>query len=414
MDPAWSPDGRHIAFSSDRDGPSGIYVMNADGSGVRRITDSFGLQPAWSPDGRHIAFKGSYGLSIVNADGGGEPMRLIEDSSFVWSPTWSPDGQSIAFSSERDGNPEVYVINVDGSGLARLTNYPGEDSYPAWSPSPAIIPRPLPATMTPTAVPTSVPYSEEKIVFESERDGNYAIYIMNTDGSGVTRLIGSGSNPAWSPDGARIAFRGVGEISIINSDGRGTAERVVYDWDAWDPTWSVDGQHIAYSAPAEEHDHSSDIFVIDTDGGQPVNLTNHPAEDRDPAWSPDGRQIAFESDRDGDWDGDSSVYIMNADGLGITRLTDSGWDPAWSPDGKHIAFSSGGILIVDADGTGLRRVLEDWDYAWDPTWSPDGQQIAFSSERDGNPEIYVINVDGSGLTRLTNDPGDDGCPAWSP
>ena len=145
--PAWSPDGRRIAFESERDGNDEIYVMNADGSGVARLTVNDAI------------------------DG---------------SPAWSPDGQRIAFDSLRDDNFEVYLMNADGSGVTRLTNNDARDWHPVWSPD------------------------GRRIAFESNRDGNAEIYLMNPDGSGVVRLTYNGAadwvSPAWSPDGRRIAF----------------------------------------------------------------------------------------------------------------------------------------------------------------------------------------------------------------
>ena len=162
--PVWSPDGRRIAFDSDRDGNWEIYVMNADGSGVTRLTDNDA------------------------ADG---------------FPAWSPDGRRITFDSDRDGNWEIYVMNADGSGVARLTDNGAADGFPAWSPD------------------------GRRIAFESNRDGNVEIYLMNPDGSGVVRLTYNGAadfSPAWSPDGRRIAFYsnrddGNWDIYVMNAAG---------------------------------------------------------------------------------------------------------------------------------------------------------------------------------------------------
>jgi Tol biopolymer transport system component len=131
-----------IAFASGRVNVQGnsyfdIYVMNADGSGRRRLTrvsadyDS----PAWSPDGRRIAFEHGGDIYVLNPDGGGQ-RRLTRNPSYNDSPTWSPDGRRIAFSSTRSGNGDVYVMNADGSGQRRLTRNPREDNDPAWSPVP--------------------------------------------------------------------------------------------------------------------------------------------------------------------------------------------------------------------------------------------------------------------------------------
>ena len=266
-EPAWSPDGRRITFATERDGDSEIYVMNADGSGVTRLTDN-GIR-----DGE---------------------------------PTWSPDGRRIAFASERDGGPEIYVMNADGSDVVRLTDNSALDRSPAWSPD------------------------GRRIAFVSENSSFTAnIYVMNADGSKVARLTESeagAADPAWSPDGRKIAFASQGEeslnIYVMNADGSDIARLSdnadANDWDRY-PEWSPDGRHIAF---ASKRDGVVGIYKMSVDGSGLARLTDN-AGDYDPAWSPDGRRIAFASKRDGDLD----IYVMNADGSGVARLTDnSTWD----------------------------------------------------------------------------------------
>ena len=206
--PTWSPDGRRIAFGSDRDGNREIYVMNADGSGVTRLTDNDAIDsgPAWSPDGRRIAFSstrdGSFEVYVMNADGSGV-TRLTDNDAFDWHPAWSPDGRHIAFDSDRDGNWEIYVMNADGSGVTRLTYNGAADGSPAWSPD------------------------GQRIAFGTGRHGKYEIYVMNADGSGATRLTYNGARDlfaVWSPDGRHIAFHsnrddGNWDIYVMNSAG---------------------------------------------------------------------------------------------------------------------------------------------------------------------------------------------------
>src|SRR6266571_4094053 len=179
--PAWSPDGAKIAFASDLYGNYDIYVMNADGSTPIRLTNNptYDYWPAWSPDGKKLAFvsdrDGNFEIYVMNADGT-NPTRLTSNSTVDFSPAWSPDGTRIAFQCDPDGtaNLEICVINADGTNLVRLTNNPALDEFPAWS------------------------RDGSKILFTSLRNGNSDLFIMNPDGTGVTPITG---NPATDEDG---------------------------------------------------------------------------------------------------------------------------------------------------------------------------------------------------------------------
>jgi Tol biopolymer transport system component len=201
--PSWSPDGRRIAFVSDRDrnGPFEVYVMNAKGGDQRRVMRMKGggsTEPAWSPDGRRIAFAGNDGLYVVNADGSG--LRRLTGSGET--PAWSPDGRRIAFTSRQDGNDEVYVMNADGTGQRNLTRNAAADHVDGggWSPD------------------------GRRIVFHSNRGGNRDIYVMSADGSGqrnLTRNPAADLFAAWSPDGRRIAFTRDHDVYVMNADRSG-------------------------------------------------------------------------------------------------------------------------------------------------------------------------------------------------
>lgn len=170
-----------------------------------------------------------------------------------------------------------------------------------------------------------------------------------------------------------------------------------------------------------DRDGNSEIYVMNADGTGQTNLTNNPAADSDCAWSADGTKIAFRSGRDGNLE----IYAMNADGSGQVRLTNTPENevtPAWSPDGtkityaKNLAFGTAEIFVLNADGSGQAQLTQNGVFDNVPVWSPDGTKIAFEHcIFGGDCEVYAINANGTGQTNLTNNPPRlDRDPDWSP
>jgi TolB protein len=236
--PAWSPDGSRLVFVREPGRNPDVYVSDADGRNVERLTRgrSAELSPTWSPDGNQIAFAsnrgGRFAIYVMRADGTG--VRRVaprsDGNGDAHSPSWSPDGRSIAFSSSHatPENPEIYVVRRDGSGLRRLTRTKGgvevlgDDGFPTWSPD------------------------GRQIAFASNRTRDGEIWIMRADGKGQRRIAGFGRRDDWapdySPDGKRIAFdsRGangrIGTIYVVDPDGKQLTSLGIAGTDpAWRP-----------------------------------------------------------------------------------------------------------------------------------------------------------------------------------
>ncbi len=273
------PAAARIAFVSDRSGEARIYLANPDGSGVTPLTT--GDAPAWSADGRKIAFRrpGS-GIYVIDANGANE--RFLRAGG---SPTWSPDGTRIAFSTGSGTGGGVHIMNADGSNATLLVS--NEFASPGWGFEYGVF------------SPAWSPDGQRIAFVRANYDEGFAIYTTNADGSGSpTPLPGNGfaqDRPAWSPDGSRVAFETgsysgdeVASVTLSGSDFRvHVTNETGY---AGDPAWSPDGRSLLFTRNSPRGTPTR-ISIVREDGsvGQLIPEAQSPANsdyrDRDPAWS---------------------------------------------------------------------------------------------------------------------------------
>jgi len=263
----------------------------------------------------------------------------------------------LTFVSERAGPDEIYAIESDGSGVARVSDGTASDLTPAWS------------------------TDGSRVAFASNRGagGNFEIYAMNRGGTGIHAVTSAGGFnwfPAWSPDGLRIAFESARDGFLA-------------------------------------------IYVINADGSRLTRLTADSAGDEHPSWSPDGSRIAFASARGGPAQ-IYTMAADGSDAHALTQSADPATAPVYSPDGSRIAYvvvpASGNarLHVMAADGSGDITVTDGADFSTFPTWSPDGRKLAFMAQHDGAWQVYIIGANGARLTPLTTDAGTNLFPVWTP
>ncbi len=513
---AFSPDGRALAFVSERDGNLELYRVNRDGSGLKRLTVAFGLDdhPTWSPDGKRIAFVSTRqpaekpgqawtAIYVMNADGS-DVHRLSERQAADYSPAWSPKGNLLALASGSGvaGGTDLFVMKPDGTDRRRVVKDGGwptfaadgaslyfqrrhEDKWGIWRVgldgsgleriTPAAIeaftPRacadgkclvvavkrgqhrqierldldtrqltPLTTAATDHWNPAIAPDGKSVVYHRSAPDFVAAhVELWGTPpDTGLQMVRVAGAFPAFSGDGKRLALTGgnFSHVDVMNSDGSGRKQlyagkaRTIFSlsWAHRGEDWIAFSHGTAFQGPEGE----VDLALIRPDGSGYHKVTQNAANNAFPSFSPDGQQLVFRSGRDQA----KNLYIMNRDGSGLRRLTQGKWTDTmvdWSPTGEWIAFASDrdgqfDIWLIKPEGSGLRKLIGGGGRHNHPHFSPDGQWLVFTSQRAGYSaeeialphqfqpygDLFAIRFDGTNLLRLTHNGYEEGTPAWGP
>ena len=404
--PVLSPDGSKVAFGSNREGSWNVYVMNIDGTGLTNVSGDaqlpwgFDGYPDWSPDGTKLAFTANTtvdgSLDVVVYD---LPTGALKDvtggPADDLRPRWSPGGTRLAYGQADSSGIHVCVVNADGTGLTQLTHAAGWQFEPTWSPD------------------------GTQIAYTTWPNQTADIFVMNADGSGAHDVTNTpraqDTQASWSSAG--IAFRsnrdGLDGVYVMQPDGSQVRRFSAKTEFEGDPSWSRDGGQLVFMSG---RDARSAIVVSAPDESQYRQLTNGPWFDNSPSWSPDGRRLAFERSTSRTV---SDIYVMNAKGgaaRNLTRGRGLSWAPAWSPDGKRIAYVhfegfGGQVWVMNADWSKKRPVTSGGAWNDHPTWSPDGTRIAYSGRRGGEDDLFVLDLRTHRERRVARDAES---PAWSP
>jgi Tol biopolymer transport system component len=324
--------------------------------------------------------------------------RLTAGAGWEGQPAMSPDGTMVAYTSDAAGNPDIWVLRVDGGDPLRLTRDESVDSDPAWFPD------------------------GSAIAFVSDRDGAPAIWQIPPLGGSAVELLDNAMDPAISPDGTRIAFSRTGvdgleriavaplediaQVRVLTGDGDGF-------WGHTDPMWSPDGRTLCYAD-------FKNLWTIDVDGGEARQLTHSDVPDANPIWSPDGKYIFFSSPHEGRW-GLWNLRISDGSEYRLTAGTGKENEPSLGPGGRWVVYSttddSSDIVVLDL-AKGQRSTISGATDEVNPAVSPDGTTIAFVSDRRGDYDLWLQPLlDGrpDGLPRrLTDHRGSVAVPAFSP
>lgn len=358
-------------------------------------------------------------------------MNQLESLQIPFIFPASPQPPNVTPSAIATERPLASATVVAATATAKPTLKPTLTPLPSHTPT---------LEKVPLTGPTALGGTLGQVAFASDRSGVPQIYLVDVDGTNVlplTNLANGACQPSWSPDGAQLVFispcptRGEfyenfydnSGLYIVNADGTGLTALSNAPGGDFDPAWSPDGERIAF---ASLRDGRKEIYVLNIDSGVVIRLTNSTSdiENTQPSWSRDGKMITYTVMRLGAY----QVWAMTDTGQDNVQLVRSGqslWDylPFWSPDGTAILFNQRllgptapwlmSISFADRDTQepiklDLPTPIEDVEF------SPDGLWIIFESTDGVNRDVYYSSVTGGNRTRLTNDPGVDFDPAWRP
>lgn len=459
----WSPDGKKVLFHKEGEGPKNIYLANTDGSNERKLPLTVPPND-WSPDGRSLLYasavdKGNTDIFLYDIETD-RAVNITNDPAFDADPQFSPDGTQVVFVSDRDRQIEDYIMNVDGSGVRRLTANGAKPAFPTFSPDATqivfdsnregenvdIYLKNVNDDRPPIKL-TNLPSNEEhrgncwspdgtQMVITSDESGKSNIYVLKIEPNLPKRVFADPDAdlqfPSFSPDGSKLIYQAKlsdksFEIRLANLENR--SEKAIFSTPAntgnfaLSPVFSPDSASIAFT---NKVDGNSDVYQMDATGGNVLNLTKNDAADAMPKYSADGKEIFFQSNRDGAFE-KVHLFRMNLDGSDQRRVTNKGgyeFSPVPLSSGRDIVFSGDrqddqsralDIRLLDLDVPDNERIIAARRFHdSQPAVSPDGQHVVFVAQSDGNSEIYFVNSDGTGLLRLTRNTADDQTPQFTP
>jgi serine/threonine protein kinase len=402
--PAASPDGKTIAFSSDRDGSRRIWLKDLASASELALSsgpnDNF---PRFSPDGSMILFsRNDAGRTSLfrMATMGGEPRKLADN--VVSEGDWSPDGRQIVFLRQRATDRAIILVGADGSGEREIARAPGLTYRPRWSPDSFTIAAPQGSGIS--GLPGK-------------------ILLVGTDGKGSRTLpMPPGgflsSSLAWSNDNEVLysqgesvagATPGAGNSRVIRQNVRSGVTTTLLRSPNNSLGLDIVGPgRIAFDVLSNRQNLREVSLREKSSQASSRWLTQGNSQDRQPVYSPDGEWILFTSNRSGNLD----LWEISAKANALRRITENqadDWDPAFTPDGKNILWSSnrGGhleIWMANDDGSSARQVTNDGADAENPTMTRDGNWIVYTSGNPTKQGIWKIHSDGSGATRLVSGP----------